>query len=106
MQITHGLYGHALGGNAADEGDWFEQLRERVGDDPVKDGVEMQDIMTSVAKYLGPDTWQFCTIEAWLNGTPSEDDLDWKAEYFSEMPRLEEFCGDHAKRGRPCATTS
>jgi len=74
----------------------FEALRSRVGDAPVKDGVEMQEIMAEVAEYYGPDTWQFCTINAWLNGTPSEDDLSWEAEYFSEMPRLEEFCNDHA----------
>ena len=74
----------------------FEALRSQVGDAPVKDGVEMQKIMAEVAEYYGPDTWQFCTINEWLLGAPSEDDLSWKAEYFSEMPRLEERCGDHS----------
>jgi len=78
---------------------WLTALDKEVGRDPVKSGVEAQRIMKEVARYLPTDSWQYCTINAWLLGVPSEDDLSWKAEYFSEMPRLEETCGDHTTFG-------
>lgn len=62
-------------------------------------GEEMNDVMGLVAPYLKGDSWQWCTIVAWLNGTPSEDDVDWKAEYFSDQPLLEDTCGDHTTFG-------
>ena len=78
---------------------WLVGLDAEVGRQPVKSGVEVQRIMQEVARYLSPDSWQYCTINSWLLGTPSEDDLTWKAKYFSEMPRLEETCGDHTTFG-------
>jgi hypothetical protein len=55
--------------------------------------------MKEVARYIKPDTWQYCTINSWILGTPSEDDIGFKGTLWSEMPRLEEICGDHTVFG-------
>ena len=71
-------------------------LQQKYGDGPTVNGDENLAIRTEVAAYIDPQGWQYCTLNAWLDGIPSEDDLTWKAHWFSEMPRLEESCGDHA----------
>jgi len=73
----------------------FLTLRQKYGNSKVQDANEMQEIMQLVSAYLLPSSWQYCTINAWLTGTPSEDDLDFFGNYFTNMPRLEDVCGDH-----------
>lgn len=54
--------------------------------------------MTEVDYYLDPKGWERCTINAWLNGTPSEDDLGFGASIKKQFtaPVLEDYCGDHS----------
>lgn len=92
------LAGRSLAGNGPSLSA-LQEIRQKYGDGaiPKGDANQTQDIMATLVYPLFTDKdWQFCTINAWLTGTPSEDDLSWKAKYFSEMPRLEEVCGDHS----------
>jgi hypothetical protein len=90
---THGTSMAGMSTSAAQSA--FTALRNKFGNTKVKDANEMQEIMQLVSAYLSPDSWQYCTINAWLTGTPSEDDLNFFGNYFTEMPRLEDVCGDH-----------
>ena len=93
--VRHKPYG-SLAGVPEDVLSRLDSLKAKYGDGMIRDGSEAADVMSLVGPFLKDDSWQYCTINAWLNGLPSEDDLDWKAKYFSEMPRLEEVCGDHS----------
>ena len=104
LPSARNLRGHALAGPGGDEG--WQALRTKYGDSGTVDVAENLAIMTEVGKYVDPKGWQYCTINALLDGLPSEDDLSWKARYFSEMPRLEEVCGDHALSDQYAAALS
>lgn len=62
------------------------------------DGPMVLTTMTEVGYYLDPKGWEWCTINHWLNGTPSEDDLgigsSVKKLFTAQV--LEDYCGDHA----------
>jgi hypothetical protein len=54
--------------------------------------------MTEIDYYLDPNGWERCTLNEWLNGTPSEDDLGFGSSIKKKFtaPVLEDICGDHA----------
>lgn len=76
------------------------KLREKYGDGRVvvaKGSNERADIMWElVYPTLDDESWEYCTIGAWLNGNPSEDDISWWQEEVSGVPTLETVCGDHS----------
>lgn len=80
-------------------------LRQRYGDGAATgNSAEFVDIMGALVAPFFPEEdgetqWQYCTINQWIDGTPSEDDLSWKAEYFSNYRTLEDTCGDHTTIG-------
>lgn len=91
---------HAIAGAVEDALASLESLKAKYGDSLVQPGHEIVEILQAlVDPFLGGESWQRCTLEQWLNGLPSEDDLSWKGKYFSEMPTLEETCGDHTTFG-------
>ena len=62
------------------------------------DGPMILATMIEVDYYLDPKGWERCTINHWLNGTPSEDDLGFGSSFKKNFtaPTLEEHCGDHS----------
>ena len=97
MISTGGKFYSFLSG--AENAEPWIATKEKWGNGAVKSADEMLEIMQHVAVFLKPESWQYCTINAWLNGNPSEDDVSWKAVHFTEMPLLEEVCGDHTTFG-------
>jgi hypothetical protein len=104
MMVGHGTisakaHGRAMGGPSLAGADLatLQTLRQKYGDGPHSGINEISDIMSTLVYPLFTDKdWQYCTINMWLNGVPSEDDLSWKAKFGSEMLTLEEQCGDHS----------
>lgn len=66
------------------------------------DGPMILNTMVEVDYYLDPKGWERCTINQWLNGTPSEDDLGFGSSIKKQFtaPVLEadppQGCGDHS----------
>lgn len=75
----------------------LQTLRAKYGDGPHSGIEEISEIMSTLVYPVFTDKdWQYCTINQWLNGAPSEDDLSLVEEYMSGMPTLETWCGDHS----------
>lgn len=96
---SRGMAGLGASGVSSD----LAYLHKKYGNYRVNSANEMLEIMQAVGKYLPHDSWQYCTINAWLTGTPSEDDVSFFGKYFTEMPLLEEVCGDHTWFGNQFA---
>ena len=54
--------------------------------------------MTELAHWISTRGWVYCTMQEWLNGTPSEDDLGLFSSVKSAFtaPTLEQHCGDES----------
>jgi hypothetical protein len=100
MMVGHGALstaGYRFGALAGTAPAALADLRAKYGDGPTQSVNEISDILTKLVYPLFTDKdWQWCTINAWLTGTPSEDEESWLGRWSSEMPTLEEVCGDHS----------
>jgi hypothetical protein len=71
-----------------------QALIDKYGQGGTTIGQETPDIMQEVSYYVNGQSWVYCTINEYLNGTPSEDSQGgWLKRQFT-APCLEDYCGD------------
>jgi len=56
---------------------------------------QLIDIGLELQYYVNGNSWVYCTLMNYLNGTPSEDDLGWWSKKFTTHC-MEDECGDHS----------